>query len=176
MMTIGTLLRSPFSRRSALSFALFSALLFFGCQDGASAGGAAVGSKPEFRLQSLEGKPLELKDFRGKVVVVDFWATWCAPCHVQARILESLHRDYKDRVQFLAVDVGEDEKTVRRFVQQRPFPYPVLLDPKDELSPKLGILALPTLMILDKEGKISYFQAGISDARTLREAFQKAGA
>lgn len=175
-MMIGRLLRSPFSRRSALSIALLSTLLFFGCQEGASAGGSAIGSKPELKLPSLDGKPVSVKDFRGKVVVVDFWATWCAPCHVQARILESLHGDYKDRVQFLAVDVGEDEKTVRRFVQRRPFPYPVLLDPKDELSAKLGILALPTLMILDKEGKVSFFQAGISDARTLREALQKAGA
>ena len=169
--------RSPLSRRSSilLSAAAFS-LLLFGCREGASAGGG-VGSKPQFRLKTLDGRTLGPGDFPGQVVLVDFWATWCGPCQIQARILESLHGDFKAKgVQFLATNVGEDEDTVKGFLQKKPFPYPVLLDPDDTVSSDLGVFALPTLMIVDKKGKISYIQPGVADGPTLRQMLKKAGA
>jgi peroxiredoxin len=151
-------------------------LLILGCKDGAT----AAGPSPEnlkFRLKTMDGRTLGPTDFAGQVVVVDFWATWCLPCRIQAQILEPLYRDYKGKgVQFLAASVGEDEKTVRAFVKDKPFPYPVLIDPKDELSAKLGIVALPTLMVIDKQGKVTYFQPGLADATSLRKILKQAGA
>lgn len=162
------------SRRSALTFAA-AALLLLGCQEAATAGKAGSGAKADFRLKTLEGKTLGPKDFPNQVVVIDFWATWCVPCHVQARILEPLHRDYKGKgVQFLAANVGEEPETVRKFVKEKPFPYPVLLDPEDEVSSSLGVLALPTLIVVDKKGKISYVHSGLADADTVRKAIKAA--
>jgi thiol-disulfide isomerase/thioredoxin len=175
-MKMTCLSRSLSPRRSTLFAALFS-LLLLGCQDGASAGnGGAMGSQPEFKLKTLDGRKLGPADFKGQVVVVDFWATWCGPCHIQARILEPIHEDYKGKgVQFLAANVGEDEATVRGFVKDKPFPYPVLLDAESTVSGKLGVVALPTLMVIDKKGKVSFLQAGVVDGPSLRRVLKEAG-
>jgi len=134
------------------------------------------GMVPDFRLASLDGGEVALADLRGKVVLMDFWATWCKPCHVQSRILLPLYEDFKDRgVVFLAVDSGEDEETVRSFVGGNPIPYPVLLDPEDDVGLALEIFALPTVVVLDGNGKITYMNTGIADADTLRREIERAG-
>ena len=131
---------------------------------------------PSFRLGALDGRQLGPLDFRGKVVLYDFWATWCGPYHVQAEVLHALCPAYAAKdVEFLAVSVGEPEEVVREFVRERPHPYPVLLDPADELTARLGIQALPTLMVVDRRGKVAYFQPGVADADTLRKVFAAAG-
>jgi thiol-disulfide isomerase/thioredoxin len=158
-------------RRATVLSALVAALVVAGC------GREAVGGQAGFELPSLDGRKLGPADYEGKVVVVDFWATWCAPCHVQADILETLHREYPEsEIAFLAVNVGEDEGTVRAFVADRPFPYPVLLDEKETVSTSLGVAALPSLMIVDREGGVSYFRPGIVRDRELRELLTQAGA
>jgi len=142
------------------------------------AGGPAVpGVSADFRLEALDGGRLGPPDFLGEVVVVDFWATWCVPCRAQAAILEELHADYRDRgVRFLAVDVAEDRETVESFVAENPFPYPVLLDPEDRLSIELGLIALPTVMVVDTEGEVVYLEAGLVDRRRLEKLLRQAGA
>lgn len=177
------------SGRSVLLAALFGPLLLLGCKDGAPTGqtaqaesGAAApaaktDAKADFQLASIDGRQIGPKSFPGQVVVVDFWATWCMPCRLQAEILEPVYRDYKGRgVQFLATNVGEEPDQVKKFLKDKPFPYPVLLDPKQETADKLGIVALPTLMVVDKKGAVSYFQSGIADGDALRELLKKAGA
>jgi thiol-disulfide isomerase/thioredoxin len=183
-MTMNRTRSFQFRRSSILMLALFVSVMIFGCREGDTASGgnagnagATVGSRPEFRLKSLDGRTIGPRDFAGQVVLVDFWATWCGPCQVQARILEAMVGDYKGKgVQFLAANVGEDEATVKSFLKTKPFRYPVLLDPDDQVSSNLGVYALPTLMIVDKKGKISYIQPGIADAPTLRKVLREAGA
>jgi thiol-disulfide isomerase/thioredoxin len=168
---------SPVLRRFTLSVVAAASLILFGCQVGVSSGGSVVGSKPQFRMKSLDGRVVGPGDFPGKVVVVDFWATWCGPCHLQAEFLESLQQEYKGKsLQILGANVGEGEDTVRRFLKARAIPYPVLMDPEDKISGPLGINALPTVMIVDKKGKVTYFQAGITDLGTLRRLIRQAGA
>ncbi len=170
--------RSLLSRRSRRSSVLMATLAFsfllFACRDGNTAGGPPADLN--FKLKSLDGRTIGPKDFRGRIVVVDFWATWCIPCHRQAEILESLHKEYKGKpVQFLAANVGEDEATVRSFLKRRPIPYPVLLDPEDKVSSRMGVMALPTLIVIDKAGKVSYTNAGITEESTLRKILKQAG-
>lgn len=129
----------------------------------------------EFRLPSLEGRQLGPGDFAGQAVLVEFWATWCGPCHVQAKILAALYEDLRDRdVAFLAVSVGEDEETVRRFVEERPFSYPVLLDERSSVADGASIYALPTLLILDRHGNVVFLQSGITPRRTLESVLERA--
>jgi cytochrome c biogenesis protein CcmG/thiol:disulfide interchange protein DsbE len=185
-MMITTLSRVLHSRRPVLAAAVFVSLLVGSCKDGASAGKAANGAPPkaaaagtpaDFQLASVDGRKLGPKSFPGQVVVVDFWATWCLPCRLQAEILEPVYRDLKGRgVQFLAANVGETPDQVKTFLKEKPFPYPVLLDPDQAVATKMGVFGLPTLMVVDKKGKISYLQTGIADGDTLRELIKKAGA
>ncbi|MES1243121.1 MAG: TlpA disulfide reductase family protein [Acidobacteriota bacterium] len=165
---------TPARLRPSLPMLALSILLL-SC--GANAADRPSGKDLEFRLKTVDGRTLGPRDFKGQVVVVDFWATWCLPCHLQARVLEPLHKEYKAKgVQFLAANVGEDEKTVRSFLKNKPFPYPVLLDPEDKISTRLGVLQLPTLLVIDKKGNVSYFEAGVADAPTMRKILKAAGA
>ncbi len=132
---------------------------------------------PDFRLASLDGGEIGPGDYTGDVVIVELWATWCGPCRLQARFLEELHQELDSKgVRFLAVSIGEDEATVREYVERRPFPYPVLLDPEDTLGQRYQVLGLPTVMIIDRRGAISFLETGVSDTARLRQALKSAGA
>lgn len=143
-----------------------------GDEAGASPGDGAV---VDFRLPQLGGGTLGPPDFVGKVVVVDFWATWCGPCKLQAKFLDELHEELPaETVQFLAVDVAEDEATVRAYVERTPFPYPVLLDLNDSLSSRHEIFGLPTVMVIDPTGRVSYKHTGVTPKKTLEKEIAKA--
>lgn len=131
---------------------------------------------PDFRLASLDGKTLGPPDYTGQVVIIDFWASWCGPCKIQAKMLDELHTEFDGRnVQFLAVNIGESPETVRRYVENEPFPYPVLLDQQEELMGRYQIFGLPTLMVIDKAGAVSFLRTGVTDNGTLRRELEKAG-
>jgi len=130
---------------------------------------------PEFQLASLDGQRIGPEDYEGQVLLIDFWATWCTPCHLQARILDGLYDDYRERgVEFLAISTGEVEGIVRQFVTDHPYRYPVLIDPEDNLSQQLGIYALPTLMVIDSHGDVAYFRPGVTPAKALRRILDEA--
>jgi len=132
--------------------------------------------KAGFKLTTLDGDEVGPADYEGKVVLVDFWATWCIPCHAQAEVLKSVHAELGDaEVQVLAVDVGETETQVRGFVEKKPFPYPVLLDPESELADSLGVYSLPTLMVIDTRGEVTYFEPGILGENDLCRVLADAG-
>jgi thiol-disulfide isomerase/thioredoxin len=131
----------------------------------------------DFRLATLDGQQLGPPDFPGQVVLVEFWATWCSPCRLQAKYIEQLHRELAGNgVSFLAVNVGEDEATIREYVEKRPFPYPVLFDPEDSMSARYQLFGLPTVMIVDRQGEITFLETGLRDADKLRHELREAGA
>ncbi len=168
-------LRHLFGRPTRLA-PFFALLVLLACGDGSSAGGAPASAKLDFRLKTTDGRTLGPPDFPGKVVVVDFWATWCAPCRLQARILEPVVRELKGKnVQFLAADMGEEEATVRSYLRENPFGYPVLLDVDSRISDSFNITALPTLLIIDRKGGLFSLQAGLADGDTLKRRIQQAG-
>ena len=129
----------------------------------------------EFKLPSLEERTIGPRDFGGQVVVVDFWATWCAPCRVQAKILEPLHQEMSGKgVQFLAVSLGESKETVAKYVAEHPYPYPVLYDTEDRIATEAEIYALPTVMVIDRSGEVTYLEPGLSDSAAVRQAVERA--
>jgi thiol-disulfide isomerase/thioredoxin len=126
---------------------------------------------PAFDLVGLDGERYRLDDFSGRVVLVEFWATWCGPCRLQAEILARLYDEVQSAdFEFLAVSLGEPEDIVGEYVRKDPFPYPVLLDPEEILGYALEVYALPTVMIVDGKGQITFFRPGITDGETLRRA------
>jgi peroxiredoxin len=142
----------------------------------AASTGLEPGQKaPPIHRLALDGSPIRLDQRAGKVVLVDFWATWCGPCHLQAEVLKALWKEYQPKgVEFYALSMGEDAITVSEFLKDKPLPYPVLVDPQDELSGLYQIYALPSLLVVDRAGKVSYFHAGLSDAPTLRRILDRA--
>lgn len=121
-------------------------------------------SAPAFSLKSLDGKPLSLADVRGKVVFLNFWATWCGPCRAEIPDLVDLQSRYKDRLQIIGLDVDDDDATeIQEFVNQNGINYPVAIAP-DELRMQYGgIPALPTSFVLDTEGRVVQKHVGLWD-------------
>ncbi len=139
----------------------------------ADAGAADIAAYPQilssFDFVGLDGESYAPQTMSESVVLVDFWATWCRPCDVQARLLEPLYDEYKERgVAFLAVSVGEDEETVRSFVEDKPYSYPVVLDPEGLMMERGNVHMLPTVMVLDQDRNVAFLREGITGAPKLR--------
>ena len=112
---------------------------------------------PEFLLESTEGTAYRLEDTvaGSRVVLINYWATWCPPCRIELPQLERLYSRYRDSgLQILAVDVGEDEETVREFLGRRSVSFPVLLDPERHVAVQYHVEAFPTTIVLDSEGRV----------------------
>jgi len=109
---------------------------------------------PEFTLQTLEGKPVSLSEFRGKPVVLEFWATWCGPCRRQFPEMARLHEQYEGQVHFLMVNTAEDAATVRAFAREVAVPGIILMDPTDKVGEQYGTRILPSLFFIDAEGVV----------------------
>lgn len=115
---------------------------------------AVVGSPaPAFALKDLDSKTVRLEDFNGKVAIIDFWATWCAPCKESTKELESLHRRYKDRgvvIIGISMDTGaEAVERVRKFTKEHGITYQILMDDK-KMSDAYAVHAIPATFILDR--------------------------
>lgn len=110
---------------------------------------------PDFTLKDLKGTQVTLKNFKGRVVFLNFWATWCPPCRREMPSMERLYKQLKDRdFTMLAVDMQESEKQVRAFISEFSLSFPALLDLNGDISSLYGIVGLPTTYIIDREGKI----------------------
>jgi peroxiredoxin len=111
---------------------------------------------PDFTLPDLGGKQVSLSDFKGKVVLVNFWATTCAPCKAEMPSLHSLYLDFRDRgLVVLAVSVNAEEKPVRAFISEKKYSFPVLLDKEREVYfDTYALLGLPVTLVVDKKGAI----------------------
>ncbi len=114
-----------------------------------------AGVAPAFTLTNLDGKSISLADFRGKVVVLDFWATWCPPCRKEIPDFIDLQNEYGSRgVQIVGIALDEPER-VRAFARQNGMNYPVLLGSDVVTMRYGGIEGIPTTFIIDKSGKIA---------------------
>ena len=109
----------------------------------------------DFTLTLLNGGNATLSAYKGKTLILNFWATWCPPCRAEMPSMETLYQRYKGQgLEILAVNIGENADTVQQFMQKNGFTFPVPLDLDSRIGAKYGIEAIPTTFIIDKEGKI----------------------
>jgi peroxiredoxin len=128
-----------------------------------------------FELPTVDGTVVRSEDYAGQVVLLDFWATWCVPCHAQAEILREVYPDYRDRgFEILSIDVEEAPEDVQAFVEEDPFPYPVLLDAEGKVSGQYAVMGLPTVVLLDRQGNVAFSHTGIVGERELRQLIEDA--
>ncbi|MBN2617541.1 MAG: TlpA family protein disulfide reductase [Spirochaetales bacterium] len=110
---------------------------------------------PDFKLVNLESKNVSLSDYKGKIVVLNFWASWCGPCVQEMPSLENLSKLSNDlNFVVLAVNVGETKETVSSFIKDKGYEMNILLDSNKAVSNNYGIRSIPTTYILDKNGNI----------------------
>jgi thiol-disulfide isomerase/thioredoxin len=119
---------------------------------------------PDFKLDTLEGKPLNLAEYRNKVILLNFWATWCGPCRAEIPDLVELQNKYKDQLQIIGLVVDdEDQQAIKKFVDEFGINYPVAIA-TDELRTEYGgIPALPTSFLLDAQGRVVQKHEGLHD-------------
>src|SRR5580693_6525137 len=121
-------------------------------------------SAPDFKLTGLDGKPVTLADSKGKVILLNFWATWCGPCRAEIPDLVELQNKYKDRLQILGLVVDDDDQdAIKAFVEKFGINYPVAIATDDIRIQYGGIPALPTSFVLDAEGRIVQKLDGLRD-------------
>jgi len=131
---------------------------------------------PPFTLKGVKGSTVSLASYKGKVVLLDFWATWCKPCRIEMPRVEKLYKELKAKgLVVFAVNYAEEPATVKSFLAKNPYTLPILLDPKGEVGANYQAESIPTLVVVGRDGKISSYIVGVRDEEVLREALAQAG-
>ncbi len=126
-----------------------------------------------FTLNDMLGKPVRLQDLRGKVVLVNLWATWCPPCLAEMPDLDAVYRAYRDQgLVILGVDDQEPGQTVSDFLVRNPLPYPILLDPDSRVARAYHVDYLPASFVVDKRGMLRATLPGQSSRSRLENAIK----
>jgi len=135
---------------------------------------------PDFALPSLNGQTVRLSDLRGKAVLLNFWATWCAPCRLEMPTMDKAYQEYKNRdLEVLAVSLDAGSKSVvKNFMQELKLDFPVLLDPDMEVLRLYRMVGIPASFLIDKQGIVRHREVGYRDwttpeSRKLLEAMLK---
>ena len=110
----------------------------------------------DFAARSLDGKNVKLGDFKGKVVFLNFWATWCGPCKSEVKDIDKLHDTLKgEAFTVVAVDLREDKRIVSSFMARERLDFPVYLDPDGKIASLYGVSGIPTTYIVDPDGRVA---------------------
>ena len=163
---------SKFIARKALCYRftiacliLFIAAMLTGCGDGGPKKAKAPKVVPNFSLTSLDGQPITRDSLKGKVVLLDFWATWCAPCRAAIPHLITLYETYKNQgLEVIGVSLDQGGRSdVVDFVKRNQIPYPVALGNNNPITKDLGnITSLPTIILLSKQSAIEFKVVGFN--------------
>ncbi len=141
------------------------------CTFAVSAKALAPGGKaPPVSLKDMSGKAYDWKTTSGKVVVVDFWASWCAPCKEELPVLDALYKKYRERgLEVIGVNQDENLENAAKFLRRSPLSFPVLHDAKREVAAAYAPTKMPSSYLIDRNGLVRFVHAGFkaSDAAAL---------
>jgi peroxiredoxin/outer membrane lipoprotein-sorting protein len=137
---------------------------------------AIIGTEaPDFTLADAAGHQVSLRELRGKVVIVDFWASWCGPCRAQMPFLQQLYRDLAAKgLVVLGLDVGEDAEEVTRFATQESYTFTLLLGAEPDIAAQYYVEGYPTTFVVDRRGHIVFRSVGGEPPERLQAAVNKA--
>lgn len=122
---------------------------------------APAGPAPQFRLASMAGKPVSLNQYKGQVVMINFWASWCGPCRQEMPILEKLSARYKPMgFTMIGVNVEPDSALAANWLKSTPVTFPILFDTKSEVSKLYSVAGMPTTIIVDRKGNLRWMHRG----------------
>jgi len=148
-----------FSKKHIFLFLMILATSAFSIA--AQSAAAGLGKAPGFTLKSYSGKNLKLSEFRGQVVLLNFWASWCGPCRQEMPLLNDLHKKYKKLgFSVMGVNVEEDSAKARKIVKDGKLKFPVLFDVKNKVSELYQVSAMPSTVIIDRNGNMRYVHKG----------------
>jgi peroxiredoxin len=149
MLKLSTLLK-----RSAMAAIVVASTAF-------AAGGDASGPAPAFTLTTLAGQTGGLSSYKGQVVMVNFWATWCGPCQQEMPLLDQMYKKYKPAgFTLIGVNVDKEAPAVKELLARKPVSFPVLLDPANQVSKAYHVDEMPSSVIIDRKGQIRYIHRG----------------
>lgn len=116
---------------------------------------------PDFTLKSKSGKNIRLSDFRGQVVLLNFWASWCGPCRQEMPILDAIHKKY-EALGFTVLGINVDRKSEKAigYLKDTPVDFPVLYDPESNVSELYSVSAMPSTAFIDRDGNVRFVHAG----------------
>jgi peroxiredoxin len=116
---------------------------------------------PEFNLPGTDGKRYQLADYRGKPLILNFWATWCPSCVAEMPSLQRAHDALvQDGIAVMAINVGEDAETVAEFAQQLLVQFPLPLDENSAITRRYPLIGLPTTFVIDSKGRLAFSAVG----------------
>jgi thiol-disulfide isomerase/thioredoxin len=122
---------------------------------------APAGPAPAFKLDSMAGKPVSLDQYKGQVVMINFWASWCGPCRTEMPILEKLHAKYKPMgFTMIGVNVEPDSSLAANWLKSTPVTFPILFDTKSEVSKLYSVAGMPSTVIIDRKGNMRWLHRG----------------
>jgi thiol-disulfide isomerase/thioredoxin len=148
-------------------------LLFFASCSGS--GQEFSGETPDFSLPAVDGSMFRMADHAGQVILIDFWATWCPPCQEMVPVLKKLHEDFSDKGLFiLGISLDQEGlKVLSPFVHQNRIPYSVVMADDQTVRAFGGITTIPTLFIVDREGKLVKKMLGYHTYDDLEDVVKK---
>ncbi len=136
---------------------LLSALLGFSPTNADISKGLA----PDFALKSTNGKNLRLSEYRGDVVMINFWASWCGPCRQEMPLLEELFQEYEPLgFTILGVNVEENSADAKKLLKKIPVSFPILFDNTSTVSRLYDVVAMPSTVLVDRDGNMRYLHQG----------------
>lgn len=125
----------------------------------------------DFTLKDLKGNEVSLSGLKGKNVYINFWATWCKWCDKEMPALEKVYQDYKDKgLVVLSVDVGEDQAEVEKYIEEKQYHFPVVLDSDKNVTYAYGIKSIPVSILVNASGEVAFKRVGHMTEEEMRAA------
>jgi peroxiredoxin len=127
----------------------------------AAAGADTAGVAPAFTLNEIGGQSASLSQYKGQVVMLNFWATWCGPCQQEMPLLDQMYKKYKPAgFTLIGVNVDKDAPPVKQLLERKPVSFPVLLDPASQVSKAYHVDEMPSTVLIDRKGNVRFLHRG----------------